>query len=111
MYFFAQLGSFLAFIGLCLCKQALSGGRPNPPWFAAPLIAAWVWSVVCLDVKRLHDLDYRGHWAWLKLVPVLNLAVAGAMLFVIGTPGPNRFGHGPGQVSVPGGRVPVSFIS
>jgi len=46
-------------------------------------------------IKRLHDLDLRGWWLLLFLVPVASLVLGGGMQLVSGTAGPNRFGADP----------------
>lgn len=54
--------------------------------------------MVLFLIRRLHDVNVSGHWAWLGLglfVPLLNLLVVLAslvLLFIPGTAGPNRFG-------------------
>jgi len=63
------------------------------------LIALLMYFPLVLMVKRLHDLDFRGWWLLLGLVPVLGwIALIGIfvlVLFVSGTNGPNRFGRDP----------------
>lgn len=51
--------------------------------------------VLTQSVKRLHDIDLRGWWLALALLPVGNLILGSGMQFVPGTPGPNRFGPDP----------------
>jgi uncharacterized membrane protein YhaH (DUF805 family) len=46
-------------------------------------------------VKRLHDIDLRGWWILISLVPIANLILGSGMQFVSGTRGPNRFGPDP----------------
>jgi uncharacterized membrane protein YhaH (DUF805 family) len=46
-------------------------------------------------IKRLHDLDLRGWWLLLFLLPVVSLVLGSGMQFVSGTAGPNRFGADP----------------
>ena len=51
--------------------------------------------ILTQSVKRLHDIDLRGWWLLLSLLPVANLVLGSGMQFVSGTPGPNRFGPDP----------------
>ncbi|MGI4760026.1 MAG: DUF805 domain-containing protein [Janthinobacterium lividum] len=51
--------------------------------------------VVAQSVKRLHDIDLRGWWLLLSLVPMANLVIGSGMQFIAGTQGPNRFGPDP----------------
>ena len=49
-------------------------------------------------IKRLHDLNMRGWWLLLALVPIAGSILGNGMVFVSGTNGPNKFGPAPGQV-------------
>ena len=44
---------------------------------------------------RLHDLDLRGWWWLVMLLPVLGYVLGGGLQLVQGTIGPNRFGPDP----------------
>lgn len=44
---------------------------------------------------RLHDLNLRGWWSLLALLPVVSYVLGAGMQFVQGTVGPNRFGPDP----------------
>lgn len=46
-------------------------------------------------IRRLHDIDKSGWWFLLSFVPLLNIALAAALLFWPGTQGDNRFGPPP----------------
>lgn len=47
---------------------------------------------IAVGVRRLHDIDASGWWYLLVLVPVVGLIMIIALMFMEGTPGPNRFG-------------------
>ena len=47
--------------------------------------------VIVMTVRRLHDIDFKGWWAMLIVIPFLNIV----LLFVPGTRGDNRFGPAP----------------
>jgi uncharacterized membrane protein YhaH (DUF805 family) len=52
-------------------------------------------------VKRLHDMNLRGWWLLLALVPVASIGLGNALCFVSGTAGPNQFGPAPSQPTAP----------
>jgi uncharacterized membrane protein YhaH (DUF805 family) len=60
-------------------------------------IAFCAYMVVVQGVKRLHDLNLRGWWLLLMLVPLVSIGLGSALAFVSGTAGPNRFGASPSQ--------------
>ncbi|PAB61297.1 DUF805 domain-containing protein [Anaeromicrobium sediminis] len=51
--------------------------------------------MMCIIVKRLHDVDKSGYLAFLCLIPIVNLYPAILCAFIKGTDGPNRFGPDP----------------
>ena len=60
-------------------------------------IGAWI--TVVSTTKRLHDINRRGWWQLVGLVPVFGrLAVIIVCGFVKGTIGPNRFGDNPKEL-------------
>jgi uncharacterized membrane protein YhaH (DUF805 family) len=62
-------------------------------------IAFCFYMVVVQIIKRLHDLNLRGWWLLLALVPVVSIGLSNALWFVSGTAGPNRFGPPPSQLA------------
>jgi len=52
-------------------------------------------------IKRLHDIDLRGWWLLLALVPIVSIVLGAGMQFIAGTQGPNRFGLPPGLSVLP----------
>jgi uncharacterized membrane protein YhaH (DUF805 family)/ribosomal protein L33 len=54
-----------------------------------------LWGSICQGVKRLHDLDQSGLFYLFFLVPIANIALGLALLFMPGTKGPNRYGDDP----------------
>jgi uncharacterized membrane protein YhaH (DUF805 family) len=46
-------------------------------------------------IQRLHDLDLRGWWLLLSLLPLAGYALGTGLQLVQGTVGPNRFGPDP----------------
>lgn len=43
-------------------------------------------------IRRLHDIDARGWWILLSLVPLVNIGLALVLLLKAGTPAANNFG-------------------
>jgi uncharacterized membrane protein YhaH (DUF805 family) len=43
-------------------------------------------------IRRLHDINMRGWWAFLFIIPIVNLAFGLFVLIKRGTEGPNSFG-------------------
>jgi uncharacterized membrane protein YhaH (DUF805 family) len=57
-----------------------------------------------LTVQRLHDVNAGGWWALLLLLPVANILLILAVLFIPGTAGSNRFGALP-PPNTPGVKI------
>jgi uncharacterized membrane protein YhaH (DUF805 family) len=47
--------------------------------------------VIVMTIRRLHDIDFKGWWTLLIVIPFLNVV----LLFVAGNKGTNRFGPPP----------------
>jgi len=58
-------------------------------------ILLFVWPVLAISVKRLHDLDKPGYWMSAAILPIIGLFVFIPMGFFRGTVGANRFGPDP----------------
>jgi uncharacterized membrane protein YhaH (DUF805 family) len=54
-------------------------------------LAFFIFTIIVV-VQRLHDIDKSGWWWLLNFVPIANLYLVILVLFIPGTPGPNRFG-------------------
>ncbi|MGU3538219.1 DUF805 domain-containing protein [Methylobacterium sp. A54F] len=68
------------------------------PLIAATLIPTliFLWSMLCVTIKRWHDRGKSGWWIFISLAPVIG----GAWHFIEtgflpGTPGPNAYGPDP----------------
>ena len=57
-----------------------------------PFYIVSLWMGLAVAVKRCHDRDWAG---WFILIPLFNIWVAIACMFLRGTEGPNRFGDDP----------------
>lgn len=71
------------------------------PGMIVVVIAGLVWEyiIICMTIKRLHDLDHSGWWAAAiligSLIPIVNFVVIIGMIYVSFFPGTktdNRFG-------------------
>jgi uncharacterized membrane protein YhaH (DUF805 family) len=60
-------------------------------------IAICLYLAVTHAIKRLHDIEMRGWWLLLCILPITNLVLGCGMQFIAGTIGPNRFGPDPKQ--------------
>lgn len=94
---------------------AAASGDPNAVLaaYGSPgALLYWVWALamfwpsLALDIKRCHDRNRSGWFLLLAFIPLVNLWVLVELLFLDGTPGPNRFGPSPkglgGPVAVEG---------
>jgi uncharacterized membrane protein YhaH (DUF805 family) len=52
-----------------------------------PSLAVWV--------RRLHDINMRGWWALISLIPIIGIIVMLILACIKGTDGDNRFGTDP----------------
>ena len=50
---------------------------------------------LAVTIRRLHDLDRRGWWIFLPLIPLIGMIWLIVWLCTRGTIGPNRFGPDP----------------
>jgi uncharacterized membrane protein YhaH (DUF805 family) len=58
---------------------------------------------LAVGVRRLHDTDRSGWWLLIALVPFVGAIVLLVFEVLDGTPGPNRFGPSPKQVTTDSG--------
>jgi uncharacterized membrane protein YhaH (DUF805 family) len=73
------------------------------PQFLEIAILISVWGVslffvipsISVSVRRLHDLNCRGWWFLLSLIPLINILLFIWLLFFRGIKGENRFGPDP----------------
>jgi uncharacterized membrane protein YhaH (DUF805 family) len=64
-----------------------------------------LWPSLALDIKRLHDRNRSGWFLFIVLIPIIGvLWLLIELLFLDGTPGPNRFGPSPKGL---GGPAPM----
>ncbi|MGA0599948.1 DUF805 domain-containing protein [Caulobacter sp. KR2-114] len=60
-------------------------------------IPLWIWTTIAMQVKRWHDRDKSGVWMFIGFIPFVGpLWTFVELMFLPGTPGPNRFGPAPG---------------
>lgn len=68
------------------------------PWalLALVLFVVGQWVTLAMQVKRWHDRDRDAIWVGIGLVPVIGpIWTLVELMFLEGTPGPNRFGDPP----------------
>lgn len=88
---------WLVGIGLGVCSLVVQGvahllGADILGMLVAVLVMV---PSVMLGIKRCHDRDRSGWFLLVLLVPVVALWPVVELLFLPGTPGPNRFGPDP----------------
>jgi len=71
--------------------------KSTTEWVNAPVIIAllipFFWINIATEVRRLHDMEKSGFWAFIQLVPYLGAAVALVWFgFFAGNNGENRYG-------------------
>lgn len=54
-----------------------------------------IYVFLIISVRRLHDIDFRGWWLLLSLIPTIGAIAIIVMECLPGTRGPNRFGEDP----------------
>ena len=50
---------------------------------------------IAVQVRRFHDQDKSGWFVLLNFIPIIGGLIVLVMMFLDGTPGPNRFGPDP----------------
>jgi len=105
LYRLCRIGAYVstALIGWPLLDtvraQAEAAG-PGPMLLLAlvylGLVCLLVWTTLAMQVKRWHDRDKSGFWAFVGFIPLVGwLWVLVELNFFEGTIGPNRFGPSP----------------
>ena len=54
---------------------------------------------IAVTVRRLHDIDRTGWWIFINLIPLIGSIVLLVFAVTPGTPGNNRYGPNPKEVS------------
>lgn len=95
-------GVAFVFYGLPALAE-IQFGNTEPRWryLASAGLALCYYLFVVRAVKRLHNLNLRGWWLLLGLLPFVSLALGSGLQFVSGTAGPNRFGPALRQQPMP----------
>jgi uncharacterized membrane protein YhaH (DUF805 family) len=79
-------------------RAALAGPLPTLALGLVCLgfVGALVWTTLAMQVKRWHDRDKSGFWAFVGFIPFIGwLWILIELNFIEGTVGPNRFGPSP----------------
>ena len=97
--FFGRVLALYLLAFACYGLLALAEQLHSPAGYWKNLAVAGIltcfYLIIAQSIKRLHDLDLRGWWLLLTLVPVVSLVLGAGMQFVPGTAGANRFGADP----------------
>lgn len=97
-YWFAQLELFFFNLGLTFLFTFLSVVTTAAPIW---MLLSWVISliitipVICMVVRRLHDIGYSGWWWWISLIPIAGWIVLFVFSVLPSEPRPNRYGPVP----------------
>jgi uncharacterized membrane protein YhaH (DUF805 family) len=85
MFWVGYLPTVLLAAPLVIAVEKFVG---NNPIHILAVIALYVWIVICLTAKRLHDIDASGGYAVFGLMPLIAVIIG----FIPGTADANRFG-------------------
>ncbi len=61
----------------------------------AILVLVWAWAHMAVCIRRFHDQDRTGWLYLISFVPYVGGLIVFVMMFLPGTPGPNRYGADP----------------
>ena len=70
----------------------------EPRGLSAVILVLSMPTLICVSVKRLHDMNFSGLFALALLIPALNIFATILLGIMPGKPGPNRYGE---QTDVP----------
>jgi uncharacterized membrane protein YhaH (DUF805 family) len=68
--------------------------------FFVPIAIAWVYSAICIRVKRFHDMDCSGFYCLFLLIPYISFLASLFLYLSRGTKDANGFGPDPNLVIV-----------
>jgi uncharacterized membrane protein YhaH (DUF805 family) len=99
-FFFYSLLSWLILgvawgIAVAGTATGSDGGSMLPFWVAVIVSVGFVISTWIVGAQRCRDFGWTGWSILITLIPVVGWIFPFAMLFVPGTPGPNRYGPDP----------------
>jgi uncharacterized membrane protein YhaH (DUF805 family) len=98
-YWYFVLFQILVFIVLLMVDSLVLRTQVSVLSMLAWLLMILPWLAVL--VRRLHDTDKRGWFVLIWIVPLVGPIIVIVFLCQRGTDGPNRFGMGPAEVSIP----------
>ena len=89
------IGVLIAIGALFMGGSEMAAGG-SPPMLliliGLPLLVLAIYIAVCLVIKRLHDLNLRGWWCLLLMIPLVGMLFGLYALLWRGKPDSNRFG-------------------
>jgi uncharacterized membrane protein YhaH (DUF805 family) len=65
----------------------------EPRGLSAVILVLSMPTLICVSVKRLHDMNFSGFFALALLIPALNIFATILLGIMPGKPGPNRYGE------------------
>lgn len=83
----------LVLMGTSFVIQILAGVAQSPAIGYLSIVI--LVPAVMMAIKRLHDRGRSGWFYLLMIIPLVNIWIAIEILFLAGTPGPNRYGPDP----------------
>ena len=94
---FSILGFLIVDIALQVPVAIITGDAEGTLTKAVNVVAQFCWFMIylCLVIRRLHDLDRRDLFAFLVLIPFVNILFEIYLLFFKGTNGFNKYGPDP----------------
>jgi uncharacterized membrane protein YhaH (DUF805 family) len=94
MYWLGYVPTFLLAAPLIILVEKAGGDNPI---IVLAVMMLYVWIVIALAAKRLHDMDTSAGWVIFALIPL----VAWVFGAIRGTAGPNTFGLDPLEKNAP----------
>lgn len=59
------------------------------------IFALYLYSNICLKIRRLHDINLPGTYYFILIIPLVNIFYGIYLYFALGTKGQNRYGSDP----------------
>lgn len=92
---FVFLQCVQAAIGFPILRSLQAGYLGLATGAGLVVLAASLYAIIAVSVKRLHDIGYSGGFSVAVVIPFMNLAFSIWVGIPPGTAGPNRYGVAP----------------
>jgi uncharacterized membrane protein YhaH (DUF805 family) len=94
-FWFWTLFTVLLYVAAGILDGVISAnGQPSHVCYIIVCIGVFLPNI-CMGVRRLHDIDFRGWWLLIALIPLAGAIALIVMDCLRGTEGNNRFGPNP----------------